>query len=325
MARVRDKIIGHESTLQALLKAAGSGRLASSLLFVGPEGVGKKMAANALAQELLCERPLQQSAGRACGACGACLRVEKETSESILTVRPEGQQIKIEQAREVLQFLGLRMLGRARLVFIPQAHLLGLAAQNALLKAIEEPPLGSYFVLQTPVPSLLLPTIRSRTQRMTFRPLSAHELRRVLGQDVEEWVLGASRGSVGKARQMLDQQEDFSHVIGALEEFFQQAPSRLPVESIQVLKEGLKDKAQQTQFHDLLLGLLGDVLRTRAGLGASGLLWESLQSWGGQISKKTLDRLLAHVETFDSDFSRNVDRGLWLENLALISGADWRR
>jgi DNA polymerase-3 subunit delta' len=206
---------GHQLTLKPLVQAAAEQRLAGTLLFAGPSGVGKKFSAFALAQSLVCETSLETRPDHAgCGICGPCQRIEKGQSESLMVVEPAGAQIKIEQAREVLQFLNLQKLGRARVIVIDQAHLLGAQAGNALLKALEEPPEGTFFILITHLPNSILATLRSRSQLVRFKPLSDDSMRKILEQNpdagkVDDWLLRASNGSVEAARRMNEERAEF--------------------------------------------------------------------------------------------------------------------
>lgn len=148
------------------MSARTENRLAHALAFSGPEGSGKKKMAWALAQALLCDR--QEEAP--CGECGPCRRIENESSEAVCFIEPEKNTIKLEAAATILDFLSLQRLARARVVIVDQANLLNVQTANALLKAIEEPPPETYFVLTTPGTSQLLPTLRSRVQNLNFQP-----------------------------------------------------------------------------------------------------------------------------------------------------------
>jgi DNA polymerase III delta prime subunit len=139
--------------------------LPHAMAFSGAGATEKLDFAWAFAQLLVCEKD-----DAPCGACGSCLRVEARSSESVLMIAPEKNAIKLEAAHDVLNFLSLQRVSRARIVIIDQAHLLNPQAANALLKVVEEPPPETYFILVTPEFSLLLPTLRSRVQRIRFAP-----------------------------------------------------------------------------------------------------------------------------------------------------------
>src|SRR4051812_15628421 len=153
-----EKINGHDQQIRALTEAVTKNRLPQSLLFVGPSGIGKKLVALGLAQVLVCERR-KPSETKACGECGPCVRVARQSSEDLLFIEPQGASIKIEQAHEILRFISLRRLGRARVIIINEAQLLGPQAGNALLKSLEEPPGETFFILVTQNSGAILTTI----------------------------------------------------------------------------------------------------------------------------------------------------------------------
>ena len=96
----------------------------------------------------------------------------------VLIVEPgDSGSIKIEQVRDIVDRAAYRPFeGRRRAVIIDQADSLVPAAQNALLKTLEEPPPSSVFMLITARPDMLLPTVVSRCPRLRFRPLDPHDI-----------------------------------------------------------------------------------------------------------------------------------------------------
>lgn len=172
----------HQSLLSRLTEDLSRNPVGRSYLFTGPSGVGKKQAAHSLAQFLLC-----QNYPRVCGSCPACLRVEKSAHESLLFVDPAQNQIRIEEARRILDFLSLQSLSRFRVVLIDQAHRLNAAAANSLLKVLEEPPPDSFFFLITSSPSLMLSTLRSRSLRVHFRPDSVRRSEKHSAELSQQW------------------------------------------------------------------------------------------------------------------------------------------
>lgn len=325
MARILDQLVGHRSALAPLLKAAAEGRLASTLLFAGPPGIGKKKAALALAQALVCDRGSAGGGLEPCGECSSCQRLEHGRSEALLVISPDGAQIKIDQAREALRFLFLRQMGRARVVIVDQAHLLNPQAGNALLKALEEPPEGTHFILITPLAAAVLGTLRSRSQFVRFKPLSEGELKRVLGPDVDEWVVAASQGSVETARRLEENQEEYAALEGTVVAYMQGAATGFPTQAISQLKDLTKDRAAQGFVLNLIQGVLVSALRRQAGVES--------KSWAGseagfrdmiegmsRFEPACLQTLADLSIELEQDLARNVDRALVFENFAI----QWR-
>lgn len=229
------QVLGHRRIVALLARSIERGTLPPSLMFTGPEGVGKKLTAVATAQLLNCTNRRTSTAentehteatgkrdrgksderggdvGRppdidACGVCTSCTRIAKGRHSDVLIVEPgETGSIKIEQVREVIDAAGYRPFqGRCRVVIIESAEALVPAAQHALLKSLEEPPSASVFILVTAQPDLLLPTVRSRCPQLRFGPLAVDDIATVLvqrGKSPQEAraIAAAADGSLGRA------------------------------------------------------------------------------------------------------------------------------
>jgi DNA polymerase-3 subunit delta' len=197
-------IAGHAPLRALIATAAGRGTLPPSLIFAGPTGVGKHMAAVALAQLVNCAHPVD---GDACGECQSCRRIARRVHADVLYVEPgDTGAIKIDQVREVVDRSGYRPFeGKRRFIIIDQAEAMAGPAQDALLKTLEEPPNATTFVLVTASPGTLLPTILSRCQRLRFGRLSPADVADVLIRAHEfdsadaHAAAAMSDGSVGRA------------------------------------------------------------------------------------------------------------------------------
>ena len=111
----------------------------------------------------------------ACGTCASCTRIARLVHADVLLVEPgDTGVIKVDQVRDVVERTAYRPFeGRRRVVIVDEADAMLSEAQNALLKTLEEPPSASMFVLVTSRPDELLPTVRSRCQRLRFGRLVA--------------------------------------------------------------------------------------------------------------------------------------------------------
>lgn len=256
-----------EASWQRLL--ATRSRPAQALLLTGPRGVGKGALALAWAQALLCEAP--QSDGAACGHCAAChwfdtgghpdfrlVGLQEKTSKDGETRLATA--IEVDQAREAVDYVQLSTYRAGfRVVLVNPADSLNLAAANALLKVLEEPPLNTVFVLVSDQPRRLLPTIRSRCTRLDIGlpplDLAAQWL---AGQGVDEAIqlLALSGGTPLDAQRWADGSE-LDERRGVLEGLAH--PDKLdPV----TLGERWKAVSPQT-WHTVVYKWLGDLLAVR--------------------------------------------------------------
>ena len=190
-------LIGHPSAVRLLQRSLTTERLAHAYLFTGPPNIGKTTLALLFAQALLCEDEAAGAAGLVCGVCSACRRALARTHPDLRLIEPAGAgdddlsgdsesgasrrsqrkaasraQIKIETVREVQRELALRPYqGRRRVVVLTQADALNDAAENALLKTLEEPPAHALLLLTAEETEYLLPTTVSRCQQVPLQPV----------------------------------------------------------------------------------------------------------------------------------------------------------
>jgi DNA polymerase-3 subunit delta' len=207
-------LIGHRPTLALLSRAVGAGTLPPSLIFAGPEGIGKRTAALAVAQALNCQTPATPGdlPYDACGECPTCRRIARGLHPDVTVVEPgDSGSIKIEVVREEIRKTAFKPFeGRRRVIVFDEAEALGDDAQNALLKTLEEPPAGSVLILVTARPNHLLPTVRSRCPVVRFAPLppadvAAWLMREQGVPDTQAHAVAAvSRGSLTAAREMAE-------------------------------------------------------------------------------------------------------------------------
>jgi len=170
-------IVGNQSVKRRLSKSLRRRQLPNSMLFTGPEGVGKEAVALIVAKALNC---LKKSSD-ACEECLHCRAVNTGTFPDVLTVSPEGNALKIDQMRLLKDTAYLKpMAGEKRVFLVTQAEKMTEEAANSLLKVLEEPPSFSHIILITSNPYRIIPTITSRCQVFSFSPLSGETIRKVL-------------------------------------------------------------------------------------------------------------------------------------------------
>lgn len=155
---ISSQILLHPKTANQITAAIE--KPSHAFMIIGPAGSGKKTVAAYLAASLLDVSP------------------DKLNDQPYYTeiIRPAAKtEIPIESVRELIKGLRLKTPGRRRIVLIDEAHSLSEEAQNALLKAIEEPPADTVFILNVLTPASVLPTIASRSQKLTIYPLTRED------------------------------------------------------------------------------------------------------------------------------------------------------
>jgi DNA polymerase-3 subunit delta' len=199
------EIIGHERQIEHLRNAMRNRRVAHAYLFLGKEGIGKKLVALNLAKALNCPRGSEDP----CDECPSCLKVDHLHHPDILLVEPHGQWIRIDQIRDLQRELSHRPYeGKRRVCILMGSDRMRQEAANALLKILEEPPLHTVLILLAANVDLMLPTITSRCQRIPFNPLpfarivEVIRLRLALKREEAYILASLADGSLGKAFQM---------------------------------------------------------------------------------------------------------------------------
>lgn len=211
-------IVGQEQPIEQLRAAALADRFPHALLFAGPPGVGKATMASVLARGILCAKPTGIDA---CGTCESCLLMDAGTHPDFHVA--DRQLVRLEKADSAARDLSIdvirkyvvepanrtAVLGRGKAFIIEEAERMNASAQNALLKTLEEPLGRTVLVLLTDKPDLLLPTIRSRCQRVSFAPLpveAVQGLLRARGHDpgLSSSAATIAEGSVGLALRWIE-------------------------------------------------------------------------------------------------------------------------
>jgi DNA polymerase-3 subunit delta' len=206
MRPVLRRVPGQDDAMAFLDRAAGEPRHA--YLFAGPEGSGKQLAARGFTAALLCERG-------GCGECRDCRLALEDRHPNVVLVEPEGRDIRVGEgpdddgtARWMVARAYLTAPEPGRKVFrVEQADRMTDEAADVLLKAMEDPPPATVFILSSARPDEMPETVRSRCQTVAFRPLAEDFVVRTL---VEEGVTEArarlaarlAGGNLGRARRV---------------------------------------------------------------------------------------------------------------------------
>jgi DNA polymerase-3 subunit delta' len=317
-----EDVIGQERVIEGLLRAVRTGHVPHAYLFEGPPGVGKRAAALGLALALTCGK----APGRGCGVCDTCRRIEGGLHPDVPTFAPEGPQMVIEQAKAIVALAQSRPHeAAARVIVVDDADALNPSAANSLLKTLEEPAPRNHLVLCTSAPDRLLPTIRSRAQRVRFRALAEGALLDVAAAHGVE--SGRARVAValadGSAARMLEAARDQEDGAGAEAKWNAVAQLRAAVaapgitpalDAAAALASDKENKDALPPLVALLARLYRDALVTAAGAPELALFAERARELAALEPSRLLRALGAIVEA-DAALLANVNPTLALERL----------
>ena len=207
-----DSLLGNNRLKENLSAGIRRGRLSHFYLISGPEGSGKHTLARLLAAAAVC-----RGEDKPCLSCAACRKIMANTHPDFITVDdPEKKSVSIELVRDARSDIYVRPNEADKKVYLfPRAHDMGIPAQNALLKVLEEPPSYGVFLLLTDNSEKILPTVRSRCTELSLQPLDPVFLEGHLkslfpDRDAHtvEAAMERSGGYLGQALQLLEEGDE---------------------------------------------------------------------------------------------------------------------
>jgi DNA polymerase-3 subunit delta' len=320
----------HAELVRGLWRAARADRLPHALLFLGPAGIGKFLAAEWFALGLFCAQGVPGEGGAPCGVCPPCKRVRAGSHPDVFVVEPEegAEHLPLSRfvpreggPRSVQEFLALRAAeGGRRAVLVREMERTADtqdAVQNALLKMLEEPGRDVVWVLECSRREALLGTIQSRCVPVRFERLAPHETRAVLSaHGIEgpraERLAALGRGSPGAALALA--RAGGEGLQEAIASALSGAPAVRAARSAWELpwppapkgartSERAEQRARARLALDLALDAVADQLRCAAGADPAHLAHGALAVDGARRrGRSALERLL--------DARRDVDRNL---------------
>lgn len=229
-------VIGQAATIKQLQRAAAAGEPQHAYLFTGPAHLGKFTAAKIFAQALLCERE-----NAPCGICAQCSLFVAGTHPDYMEL-PEAGSVGIEQVRKLKQELSLKPhSGEWRISVIPNAERLGIPAQNALLKLLEEPPVQVVLILTATASDRLLPTTVSRCRQVRFTTPTVEEVAKALNESQAMEAAELADGRPGLAKLYLEEPERMK-AVGSRRELLRQVVEASAADKLLAAKELAEDE-----------------------------------------------------------------------------------
>ena len=210
-----ENIVGNQKIKEILKKAIKSNRLSHSYMFIGTEGIGKKLFAKELAQAILCLDEKKQENASFCGECKSCIEFISNNNPDFIYIEQEEGKVKIDQIRNMQMRVAEKpIISNNKVYIIDDADLMTNEAQNCLLKTLEEPPEYVTIILIGKNEENFLTTIRSRCTKIYFNKISNDELEKYLAKnnisDITEDLLQIADGSIKKALEIKNNGEIYS-------------------------------------------------------------------------------------------------------------------
>ena len=326
-------VIGQEYAVAALQGALRDDRLPGTYLFVGPEHVGKSLAARELAKAINCTNP--PAPGESCDQCRSCRAIDSGSHPDVRTVQPSGpsRTLRIAQFwprdgikehpadRAMLRDLQYApILARRRVFIVEDAEAFHEDTANSLLKVLEEPPRYAIFVLTAPATTSVLPTIASRALAIRFRLVAAAQIEQALIEtrglpaDRAHFLAAYSQGRIGTAFTLADQPALLSgrDMILDIAEEIAQTPH--PIAAFRIAEQlrkaagsfGAKDETGEERGQRANIGQAMDIL----ALWYGDLL--SISMSGGDAAVANIDRADSLSRAAERWTAESVERSLSL-------------
>ena len=368
-------IIGQDQAISRLMRNISAGRLHHALMFTGPAGVGRRTTALALGKLLLCEKPQTiPNAGKlaslddseqlrlACGQCESCRLFEGGTHPDFHLVYKELARYHEDSSvrNRVMQDLGIPVIrkhliapatrsatkGVGKVFVVLETELINTAAQNALLKTLEEPPAGVTIILICQRPEQMLPTVRSRCAKIGFGQLPADFITHMLSQnavtpqEAQFWAR-FTEGSIGRTLKlssagMYDIKREVITSIAALKpagdaalgERLAKMTDQIADAHVKLVKK--KDSANLSKtlatrqatgtMLELISSAFSDALRLSAGLTGEPINSDQpsdVQTLAQKFSPNQLAEIIEQLSDFEKLLWRNINAKVVWDNVVI--------
>ena len=318
-------IIGHEGVVLHLQNAIQSDKVSHAYLFSGEAGSGKKTISRTFAAALQCEK----GGTEPCMVCDSCKKAIGDSHPDIIFVKHEKPgSISVDDVRsQVVYDAAIKpYYSRYKIYIIPDAELLTVQAQNALLKTIEEPPEYVVIMLLTKNADMMLPTILSRCVRLDLKVVDDATIKKYLMEHLHvpdyqaEIDASFAHGSIGRAEEAAGSQE-FADVTENALRLLKNSGQMQVFEMTEEIKKLASSKEKLEDYMDVFQFWFRDVLLFKAARDADKLVFKQeiydIRQQARERSYENLENILEEIEKTKVRLRANVNQELALELLFL--------
>ena len=217
-----ENLIGNNKIKNELNDTIRSNNISHSYLFLGLEGIGKKLFAREFAKAVLC----LSEEDKPCNQCSSCIKFDGKNNPDYKEIEPDGNSIKIDQIRELQERIYEKPIASNKKVFvINDSDKMTEEAQNGLLKTLEEPPEYAVIILIATNENKLLNTIKSRCLKIGFSGISDEEIKRYIEKNnimevPSDSILKLCSGSLGRLINISENLDLYKQIETMTEELF---------------------------------------------------------------------------------------------------------
>lgn len=318
-------VVGHKSIIKYIQDAAREDKVSHAYIINGDKGSGKKMLSRLFAMTLLCEKNNQEP----CNECHSCIQAESGNHPDIITVSHEKpNSIGVDEIREqVNNTIDIRPYkGPYKIYIIPQADMMTVQAQNALLKTIEEPPSYAVIMLLTENADMLLATINSRCVMLKLRNIKDVLIRKYLMERLKipdykaDICTAFAQGNMGRAIMLADS-EHFNEIREEALHLLQHIHDMELSEIIEAVGRVSEYKIEITDYLDIIMIWYRDVLLYKATLDTDKVVLKDQIKYMKEQARKSsyegIELILKSLEKAKSRLRANVNFDLVMELLFL--------
>lgn len=318
-----ENIIGHEQNIEHLENAIENGQVSHAYIFNGEDGIGKMTTTKAFVKALLCESK------NSCGTCQSCIQIDSGNHPDVIYVTHEKAGITVDDIRDqVNQSVFVKPYSSDYKVYIiDEADKMNAAAQNALLKTIEEPPAYAVIILLSNNKESFLETIVSRCVVLNFGPLKESQVREYLHSHYdnmngrEDLAVSYSMGNIGKAKKVIES-DDFNEQ----KDFCLNLMANLEKWDIHEILLSLKQMASYKDYIYDLLDIMTIYYRDILILKVTGLpnktvfkeKFSVMKNQSIYLSFEGIDTIIKEIEKAKIRLKANVNFDVTLELLLFV-------